>query len=57
MGTSTTIKRNVTKEIKLIARERVGRVKSGKIIQPKTKLSKRLKILSELANYNQELGI
>lgn len=53
----TTIKRNVTKEIKLLARERVGRVKAGKVIQPKTKLSKRLKVLSKLINYDQELGI
>lgn len=31
------MKRNVTKEIKTIARERVGRVKAGKVIVPKTK--------------------
>lgn len=31
------MKRNVTKEIKTIARERVGRVKGSKVIVPKTK--------------------
>lgn len=42
-----TIKRNVTKEIKLLARERVGRVKVGKVIK-----SKKLKL--ELARLAKE---
>lgn len=43
----TIIKRNVTKEIKLLARERVGRVKAGKVIK-----SKKLKL--ELARLAKE---
>lgn len=38
------MKRNVTKEIKSIARERVGRVKAGKVIVPKTKKQYKYKV-------------
>lgn len=52
------LKRNVTKEIKTIARERVGRVKAGKVIVPKIKKNrKRQKTLNELIAYNQEIEI
>lgn len=41
------MKRNVTKEIKSIARERVGRIKGSKVIVPKTKKLKPVKVIKD----------